>query len=284
MPQSIAVGNEAFENYFRVASLSKDERRKAFGKLSNEQKASFIKVNLALQIVKRPNITKDQQEFILDAISKVSSDLFDNSDSEKIRRSEQTGQEIVNKAMGLFAYKELGDFVEPLMIGKDEEVALLQKYEDLLKSSSKSRMRIAKEMPVNDRLNIWKVQLAYHLSTGKFSKNQNEFILEMLTSLSAETFNFYNSLSEEEASKASKILIDKLLEVFTKNEAFAIFMTIGIQKYVKDERIVTNNLRPTCDCNWSCAGDEWCTGSGCVSSPIGDCGPFGTTRCHSLCE
>lgn len=284
MPSSIGVGNEVFGDFIRVASLPAKERRLSFSALSNEQKANFIKVNLALQFIKRPNMTKVQKDFVLDAISKVSSDLYDKSDSEKIRRSEQIGQEIESKALGLFAYKELGDFIEPLMTNKDEEVALLQKYEDLLKSGSKARMRIAKKMPVNDRVNIWKVQLAYHLSTGKFSKIQNEFILEMLTSLSSETFNFYNNLSEDEILEASKALISKILGVFTKNEAFAIFMTIGIQKYIKDEQIVTNDLAPTCDCNWSCPGNLWCTGSGCKSSPIGDCGPFGTTRCHSLCE
>ncbi|HEX8738470.1 MAG TPA: hypothetical protein VF721_24275, partial [Pyrinomonadaceae bacterium] len=105
-----AVGGEAFENYLKIASLSGQERKNAFSKLSNEQKASFIKVNLALQFVKRPAMTKEQREFVLDTISKVSADIYDKSNPEKVRSSEQTGLELVNKAFGLFPRQEAGDF------------------------------------------------------------------------------------------------------------------------------------------------------------------------------
>jgi hypothetical protein len=102
MPPSIAVGNEAFENYLKIASLSGSERKSAFSKLSNEQKESFIKVNLALQFVKRPAMTKEQREFVLDIISKVSADIYDKSNPEKVRSSEQSAVEVINKAFGLF--------------------------------------------------------------------------------------------------------------------------------------------------------------------------------------
>jgi hypothetical protein len=192
-----------------------------------------------------------------------------------------------NRALGLFAYKDLGDFIEPMQTEKTTEVALLQKYEDLLMSGSKTRMKVAKEMPVNERINIWKVQLAYHLITGKFTKVQNEFIVEQLTSLSPETFAPRETFTELELTKFEKTLIDNFLRVFSKDEAFGIFMTIGIQKYIADEPANENKLAPsTCNCNWSCpGGNQWCTGkNGCASSPIGDCGPWGSTRCHSLCE
>lgn len=283
LPSSISVNNEAFGDFIKVASLTAKERRLLFSKQSNEQKASFVKVNLALQFVKRPNMTKEQQEFVLDAISKVSADIYDKSDSEKIRRSEQNGREVETRALGLFAYKELGDFIEPLMTNKDEEVALLQKYEDLLKNGMKARRKIVKEMPANDRVNIWRTQLAYHLATGKFSKVQNEFILEMLTSLSPETFAS-RAYTKEEEDKANEMLVSGILNVFTKEEGFAIFMSLGIQKYVKDEPIAIDSLRPaTCDCNWYCSQGACAGPNGCESSPIGDCGPFGTTRCNNLC-
>lgn len=48
MPSSISVGNEAFANYSKLASLPRDERPTAFGRLTNEQKASFAKVQFAL--------------------------------------------------------------------------------------------------------------------------------------------------------------------------------------------------------------------------------------------
>jgi hypothetical protein len=274
LPSSISVNNEAFGDFIKAASLPAKERRLLFSKQSNEQKASFIKVNLALQFVKRPNMTNEQQEFVLDAISKVSTEIYDKSDYEKVRRSEQSGLEMINRAFGLFARKDAGDFIEPLNTNKDEEVALLQKYEDLLRNGMIARKAIVKEMPVNARVNIWKTQLAYHLATGKFSKTQNEFILEMLTSLSPETFASRANLTKEEEAKVLENLESSIYSVFTKEEGFAIFMAVGIQKIVKDEPADTTSLRPpTCNCNAYCEGDPSCGGpNGCMSSPDG-CGP-----------
>lgn len=295
MPQTISVGKEVFDNYLKTAGLSKDERRKAFNKLSKEQKASFIKVNLALQLVKRPDMTKEQQEFVLDAISKVSADVFDKSDAEKVRLSEQNGREIENKALGLFAYKELGDFIEPLMTGKDEEAALLQKYENLLKNGIKTRKKLVKEMPVNDRVNIWKTQLVYHLTTANLSQPQRELILEFLTTLSPATFVHPVNETKEESVKAGEILDKKILSVFSKAESFAIFEELGIQKVVSDTNATTSLAGEIqmdlpadgggstfCDCRWYCGGNGSCGGGNCSVQPQ-ECGPFGGSYCTSKC-
>ncbi|HMS43789.1 MAG TPA: hypothetical protein PKE69_26400 [Pyrinomonadaceae bacterium] len=141
MPSSIAVGNNAFDNYLKVALLPRNERGAVFSKFSNEEKATFIKVNLALQLAKRVNLTFEQKEFILDTISKVSADIYDKSDAAKAQRSLQIGMETEGKAVKLFPYKELGDFIEPLMSNKDNEVALLQKYQKLLKNGDWTRKK-----------------------------------------------------------------------------------------------------------------------------------------------
>jgi hypothetical protein len=285
MPASIEVASDVFEDYLRVASLSADKRGSAFSELSNEKKAFFIKVNWALQLVKRPNMTKAQQEFVLDAISKVSADIYDKTDYEKTRSSEQTATEMINIAFGLFGRRDAGDFVEPMQMPKDREVALVKRYEALLKYGMKKRMEIAKEMPVADRVNIWKTQVAYHLAAGRFSKAQNEFILGELMSLSPETFAPRAGLTKEEESAFAAKSLSRIFNVFTKEEGYAIFMAVGIQKYVKDAPVDTNNLEsPSCQCLVYCAGERIVCGSenGCVSTPDG-CGPWGTLGCHYQC-
>lgn len=239
MPQSIAIGNEIFSDYLKVATLTNDKGREVFRNFSNEQKANFIKANLALQLVKHPDMTSEQKEFVLDAISKVSADLYDKSDPEKVRRSQQSGEEIENRALGLFSQKDLGDFIEPLMTNKNEEVALLQKYEDLLKNGFKARRFLVKEMPVNDRVNIWKTQFVYHLTTADLSQPQRELILEFLTTLSPATFINFANQTKEESAKATEILDKKIQSVFSKEEEFAIFEAIGIQKIVTDTKEAT---------------------------------------------
>jgi hypothetical protein len=175
--------------------------------------------------------------------------------------------------------------VEPMNMEKEVEVALVQKYEDLLKFGMIARKKLAKQMPVNDRVNIWKVQMAYHLATGKFSKAQNEFILEQLTSLSPETFASRENLTKEEESKFAEMLLSKIFGVFTKAEGYAIFMTIGIQKHVEEAPADTNDLAPArCNCLVSCsASDQSCGGpNGCMSSADG-CGPWEIPGCHYIC-
>jgi hypothetical protein len=286
MPESISVDNDAFGDFIKVASLSAKERRSLFSKQSNEQKASFIKVNLALQFVKRPNMTKEQQEFVADAISKVSADIYDKSDSEKVRRSEQKGLEVENRALGLFTLKDAGDFIEPLGTDKNEEVKLLRKYEDLLKNGMKARKKLVREMTVNDRVDIWKTQLAYHLTTARLSKAQSELILDFLTTLSPATFVRPVNETKEESAKASEILDKKIQFVFSKAEEFAIFEELGIQKIVSDtiEANASTDLPPgktVCNCRWYC-GDQTC-GSLC-SVQVQECGAFGNSYCTGKCQ
>lgn len=294
MPKTISVGNEAFGDYIKVASLPAKERRLLFSEQSNEQKANFIKVNLALQLIKRPNMTKEQQDFVLDAIEQVSAEIYDKSDPEKVRRSEQKGSEVENKALGLFAYNDLGDFIEPLMTDKNAEVSLLQKYENLLKTGMKARKKLVKEMSLNDRVNIWKTQLVYHLTTANLSQPQRGLILEFLMTLSPATFVHPVNETKEESAKASEMLDKKIQSVFTKAESFAIFEQLGIQKIVSDTNqtnslveepqtdIPANGPFIECDCRWYCGLRGGSCGSAC-NIQVRECSTWGDQWCNGKC-
>lgn len=285
MPKTISVGNEALADFIKVASLPAKERRLAFSEQSNEQKANFIKVSLALQLIKRPNLTKEQQDFVLDAIEQVSAEIYDKSDPEKVRRSEQKGLEVENKALGLFAHNDLGDFIEPLMTNKDVEVSLLQKYENLLKTRMKARKKLVKEMAVNDRVNIWKAQLVYHLTTADLSTAQRELIVEFLMTLSPATFARQVNETKEESAKALEIPDRKIQSVFSKAESFAIFEELGIHKIVtvtnEDDEIPIEEW-VDCNCRWYCGNGTECGARTC-NVQVQECGPFGTWYCTSKC-
>jgi len=284
LPSSISIGNEAFANYLKAASLPVKERRTVFSALSNEEKANFFKIQYALQFIKRPNMTVEQRDFILEAISKISPDLYDTNNVEKARLSEQIGLEIESKAFGLFTPSEAGDILAALFAKKDEDVVLLQKYENLLKNETKARKKIVREMLVNDRVNIWKTQLVYHLATARLSKAQSEFIVEFLTTLSPAFFENAANLTREESAKALEILDKKILSVFSKSEAYAIFEELGIQKPVTNK--TDNNLlaRPgECDCRWYCGPYNGTCGGGACNIGTLDCGPAGTWLCYSKC-
>lgn len=261
------------------------ERRFLFSEQSNEQKANFIKVNLALQLVKRPNMTKAQQDFVLDAIEQVSPEIYDKSDTEKVRRSQQKGLEIENKALGLFAHNDLGDFIEPLMTNKDAEVSLLQNYENLLKNRLKVRKKLVKEMSLNDRVNIWKTQLVYHLTTADLSPAQRKFIVEFLTTLSPATIVRPVNETKEESAKALEELDKKIQSVFSRAESFAIFEELGIHKIVtattEDDEILIDGF-VWCNCRWYCGVTTMVCGGNCEVHHQ-DCGPTGSWYCEYRC-
>jgi hypothetical protein len=234
MPQTISLDNEAFEDYLKTVSLSRDERRKTFSKLSNEQKASFVKIQFALQLVKRPNLTKQQRDFIFELMSKVSADLYDRENPQKVALAEMLNQETEAKAFGLFAQKDAFEILEGLGASKDEDVALLQKYQDLLKSGTLFRKKLVNEMSITERAAIWKTQLAYHLATSSLNREQKEFIVEIMPNIQS-IFESFANLSEEEKTKYTETIESSMFKVFTKAEAYAVFMTIGIQNKIVDD-------------------------------------------------
>lgn len=322
MPESISVGGEAFANYLKAASLPRNERHAVWSKFSNEQKADFIKVNLALQFVKRPNMTNEQKDFISDSLSKVSADSFNKDNPQKVARANEIAQEIENKALGLFAYKELGDFIEPLMTSKVEEAALVQKYENLLKTGTQLRRSLVKQMPIAEQVNVWKTQMAYHLAASSFNKEQKEFIVEFMSNVQS-VFDASATLSGDERTRYVDALEASMFKVFTKAEAYAVFMTIGIQNRVADKPESTkqanavytsqNLIRPqigrfdlskipelnkagksfqfltspnvagTCDCRWYCSSENQTCGGACTDTTEG-CGPLDRWACTYKCN
>jgi hypothetical protein len=58
-PQKANVTDKVLQNYIDISSLPMSKRPKAFSDLSVEDKTRIFKLHLALQFVKRPNLTAD---------------------------------------------------------------------------------------------------------------------------------------------------------------------------------------------------------------------------------
>lgn len=233
-PQTISIDNNAFADYLRVASLPREQRQLAFSELSNEQKAVFVKIQFALQFVKRPNMTKPQKDFILESVLRVSPDLYDKGNPQKVAQANQLSQEAENIAFNLFPRKDALEILEGLGASKSEDVTLLQKYEDLLKAGMLLRRRLVKETPLFERVNIWRTQLAYHLATSSLSREQKAFTTEIMSNIPS-IIEASSNLMGEEKDRYLADLEANMFRVFTKPEAYSIFMTIGIQNKVPDK-------------------------------------------------
>lgn len=104
--QKINLKNVVLQNYISASSLPIKERRNFFGNLSAEEKANLFKLHLALQIVKRPNLTNEQKDLILEGISIATPNAYDKNNPEKLEKSRQDAKLFEQKMLLLFSKSE----------------------------------------------------------------------------------------------------------------------------------------------------------------------------------
>ena len=288
MPQSVVVGNEAFANFIKVMSMPGGKRQKTFSDISNEEKANVYRVKLALEFTKRPNLSKEQKSLILDTISAISADTYNKENPELVAKAQKQVEEVEQKAVSIFPPDEAFKIFEGLSGDKAADVAFLRKYEEQLALPMNIRKKMIREASPAEKSDFWKAQMVYHLATAKLSKAQFEFIAETIPLLTVNAFDFPKIIGqpENEETKAIKSLEPKILELFSKEEAFAIFMGFGIHKEVPAEP--KSELIPPvpigyCECrNW-CGYDQLCGGIDCFRTEDG-CGVFGGSSCIYECR
>lgn len=288
MPVTIAVGSTAFSDYLAIASLAVEKRQEAIARLSNEQKAGVFRAQYAMQIVTHPDMTKKQRDFILEAISKTTPDIYDKSSPDKVAQNRTIGTDLEAKAMSLFEPKKARSILAAIFSKKDAEIALLSAYADILKLGVQERRYVVKEMSIADRANIWRTQLAFHIATSTLNDTQKSLIAEMIPQVQS-VLEAGQTMSKE-AHVAYRAELEKnMLAIFQKNEAYAVFVGLGVQSNVKDTpssaaflKVSSNPLGP-CNCNWYCTEDsQTCKAVPCRVAPA--CGPLGDWDCTNLCK
>lgn len=284
-PQSVVVGSEAFANSIKVMSLPGGKRQKTFSDISNEEKANVYRVKLALEFTKRPNLSKEQRSLILDAISAISADSYNKENPELAAKAEKQAEEFEQKVVSIFPPNEAFTIFVGLNGDKAADVAFLKKYEENLALPMNVRRKMIREASPTEKSDFWKAQMVYHLATAKLSKAQFEFIAETIPLLTVNALAFHkvSGQPENEETKAIKSLEPKILELFSKEEAFAIFEGYGIHKEVPADPNLELAPGPLyCQCrNW-CGYDMICGGEDCIRSRDG-CGIFGGSTCLYNC-
>ncbi len=285
IPESISVGNNAFGAFIKVMSLPQGKRQKEFSNLSNSDKANIFKVQLALNFIKRPNLTREQKSLILDAISTVSADTYSKENPALKVKSERQAQELQTKALAIFPPNEAHEIFASMNGDRSIEIEILKKYEDMLSLPTSLRKKTIRESSPTEKNNYWKSQLIYHLATANLSLVQKSFITNVFPLMTDNSFLFpvAEAQSKNEETKTLEAFISKGFELFSKEEFFTIFMGYGLQKPVFEKTLKEeNNLARACDCNWVCGWGQTCTSTSCAVSTDG-CGIFGGSECSSYC-
>jgi hypothetical protein len=289
LPQSVAVNGEAFANFIRVMSLPAGNRQRAFSDSSDEVKADLMKVGLALQFIKRPNLTPEQKSVIIESVSLVSADTYSKENPDLVAKNQRTQLDIQQKGLAVFTPQEFFEIFANMNEDRSSDIALLKKYEEVVSLPTvalrKSKIR---ESTPEVKSEFWKAQMIYYLATANINKAQREFIVKTIPFLTANAFDFPkdSSSTKNEETKLINSFEADILKTFTKAEAYVIFVGYGFQRQASESISTGENKRKAdCSCSnyWNCGlGDLGCTNHNCNEVSSG-CGVWGTIGCQGIC-
>lgn len=291
--QKANLENSVLQNYIDISSLPKDESRRFFSNLSAEEKANIFKLHLALQFIKRPNLTKEQKDLILEGISIAIPDAYDKNNPEKLEKSRQDGGVVGQKARVLFSKQEFFEIFADLG-GGTTEINLLKKYLDISALSVPERKEVFRNDSANNKSNLWRVHLAFHLAKQPgLNSRQMEIILEVITFATPELYEIPIDSPEwrVKVHEPIQLFTSRALEVFSRNEIVKIFSNLGGKKpSLRDNIAPEGGIVPDglCNCSrqWAdCEGITFCTGM-CEVPPGGGggCGFMDWYNCDGKCH
>lgn len=105
--------------------MPESKKSNAFNGLSNEEKAKLFKLHLAFQFIKRPNLTNDQRDIILDGITVTTADSYDK---ENIEKAKQDSILLESRAKSAFQGLEAFEIFASLS-GNSEDVQSLKQLQ-----------------------------------------------------------------------------------------------------------------------------------------------------------
>lgn len=296
--KSLNVGSyKSLQNYIDISSLPMNKRPKVFSDLSAEDKADLFRLHLALQIVKRPNLTQEQKNVILESLSSVTPESYDRENSEKRLKAQQEANLLEQKARSAFPGQE-GFEIFASLGGNQEDIEMLQKYVNIANLPTiAQRKKSFGQYSATDKSNLWKIQLAYYLAKDEqLNEFQRDFIVRMINFVNPRMFDLTKGSEEKNAMERTimnlKVEADNL---FSEKKSIKIFSSLASStespsmESPSKNTPVTPNLAPgprDCSCRqgWtSCSSGYSCTNGGqCVATEWG-CGLFWYYECNGDC-
>ncbi len=279
---------DVLHQYSAISSLPMEQRQKFFRDLSNEDKAGIFRFHLAFQLTKRPLLSKQQKELIVEIIPNLTPESYDRTNPELTAKTHQAAQLLEQKAMTLFSRQE-GSEIFATLGGSEQDVITLKQYESLEAYSLSDRKAIFRKASAEGKATLWKIHLTYFLAleTG-FTDSQRSLIMEVMSTFTPEVYAISRDTPQwKQQDEINRGLQAKILQLFSKEKAVEIFATLGPSK-----NIPTINLFEGSDCSccascwlsWSCPVlNNTCRTGDCTTKDRG-CGFAGQYGCDGKCK
>ncbi|HSE15580.1 MAG TPA: bacteriocin fulvocin C-related protein [Pyrinomonadaceae bacterium] len=256
--------------------------------LSPHDRSFLWRVHLALYITQRPNLTRDQQNVVLDTLAFASPQLFtapNPGDAGWRTRVHEQMDQLRRRGLQLFDKEEAAEIFA--MVGqRQQEADVLRKYLSLSEFKRTDRKAAFANMSAQDKANLWHVHLALNLAQhSEWNEQQRSIVLETAAMVTAKLYEIpkgpqWTTLVDEPA----RVLVQKALLVFSRSQAVALFVELGGSEPSAHHKAKPAASPSPCDCSHE---SDWCVSYDCYSnnckSSIDGCGFLGFYPCTGLC-
>jgi hypothetical protein len=172
----------------------------------------------------------------------------------------------------------------PNLFGGTQDSDALRKYSDLSELSKADRKVSFSLMSAEDKSSVWRVQFGLYLARHpEWTEQQRAIVLEAITMVSPELYKIpRDSNWTRRVDEPLRLLTQKALFVFTKQEGAALFSELGPTEQPK-----LNHAQRTprgCECSQE---SDWCGQYQCITTEctvlIYGCGTVGIYACNGKC-
>lgn len=286
--QRTDVERASLNRYRELAELPVPERREAFIQASAAEKSSLWRIRLALSLANRSELSGEQQDVILEAISLATPELFSiTSESPQWKAQvDEPLKSLMQRALKAYPKKEAAAIFANISDDK-AELTLLQKHRDFSSLSLAERKELFEKLNSEEKSDLWRFHLALYLAHHpNLNREQRKVILDGMSLATPEFFSLSpdNPLWKVQVEQPLQLLNQRALAVFSKSEGAEIFNALGGQESFQ------SGLDPDPDPNEKCKcshASDWCFPYDCYSTHCRrtstGCGTFWQYPCTGLC-
>jgi len=282
--------NDGLASYVSMSVTPTDKRRSAFSEMASFEKASLFKFHLAFQLVKRPELTEDQQTLILETISRISNDTYEMQNAEKRATAEQNAAVLQSAAVRIFRPKDVSNIFAGLG-GNEADISLLERYRNItFIESNSARKQAFRELSAKDKSDVWRTQMAYYLATDDtLNDSQRKFILRVIKFLTPANFETPDGPVDRKMTNGELGALElDAKAVFDDAKIRRLFASLGNPGIcaVKASPVLRLEGTPDCSCSLSyndCSQTTTCSSGGCEQTWYG-CGFLWLQWCTGECR
>jgi hypothetical protein len=274
---------ELLQKYVTLCGQTAPDKIQLMGTLSPTERSYIWRLHLGLYLA-RNTLTRDQQNIIFETLALATPELFRPPDPNDPRGRSMTLErvdQLRRRGLQVFSKDEAAEIFSA--VGAAQEGEALRKYTQLSELSKAERKASFNLMTAEDKSTLFRVHFGLNLARHpEWTEQQRSIVLEAITMVTPQLYKIpKDSNWTRLVDEPVRLLTNKALLVFTKQEGAALFAELG-----SNEQPRSNHVRRTtggCGCSQE---SDWCSyqcTSGECTVVIFGCGTLGVYACDGKC-